>query len=447
MQYARSDTINEITAIIINKEKSYLEKITDVLSRISVNIISCDNFDIAVGKILNESIDYVITDFNIFTDSFSIRSFTEAYPMTDLIIVSTNPSYTEGSRALKQGALDYFDLEKELVMLPLKILDYYDDKKNKAKLKEELYSNYHLSSKNEKYLKVLSHCEKVAKTDLSILLIGEPGTGKEVLAKYIHVCSPRISNKFIALNCSAYSEEALEAELLGKEMEGKFGLADNGTLFLNEVGDISEATQIKLLKVLDTKKVSRLGSDNEKMIDCKLISSTSKDLYTEVINGNYREDFFFRINSIVINVPPLRERLEDLDDLIKYFLKKSQNEYGITINSIDPEAKEFLYNYDYPGNLRELKNVVDRMVILSAGGRITKDGIPLLFNIRKEINIPKTESYKTILAFKDYKKESEARYLQWVLDQTGGNVTEAARRLKISARQLFNKINEYDLKK
>lgn len=320
-------------------------------------------------------------------------------------------------------------------------------KKNKAKLKEELYSNYHLSSKNEKYLKVLSHCEKVAKTDLSILLIGEPGTGKEVLAKYIHVCSPRISNKFIALNCSAYSEEALEAELLGKEMEGKFGLADNGTLFLNEVGDISEATQIKLLKVLDTKKVSRLGSDNEKMIDCKLISSTSKDLYTEVINGNYREDFFFRINSIVINVPPLRERLEDLDDLIKYFLKKSQNEYGITINSIDPEAKEFLYNYDYPGNLRELKNVVDRMVILSAGGRITKDGIPLLFNIRKEINIPKTESYKTILAFKDYKKESEARYLQWVLDQTGGNVTEAARRLKISARQLFNKINEYDLKK
>ncbi len=447
MQCARSDTINEITAIIINREKSYLEKVTEVLSKISVNIISCDNFDIAVGKILNESIDYVITDFNIFTDSVSIRSFTEAYPMTDLIIVSTNPSYAEGSRALKQGALDYFDLEKELVMLPLKILDYYDDKQNKAKLKEELYSNYHLSSKNEKYLKVLSHCEKVAKTDLSILLIGEPGTGKEVLAKYIHVCSPRISNKFIALNCSSYSEETLEAELFGREMEGKFELADNGTLFLNEVGDISEANQIKLLKVLDTKKVSRLGSDKEKMIDCKLISSTSKDLYTEVINGNYREDFFFRINSIVINVPPLRERLEDLDELIRYFLKKSQDEYGITINSIDPEAKEFLYNYDYPGNMRELKTVVDRMVVLSAGGRITKDGIPLLFNIRKEINVPKTESYKTILAFKDYKKESEARYLQWVLDQTNGNVTEAARRLKISARQLFNKINEYDLKK
>lgn len=418
-----------------------------MLSKISVNIINCEDFDTAVGKLLNERIDYVITDFNVFNDGFTIKNFTEAYPKTDLLIVSTNSSYVDGSMALKQGAHDYIDLEKDIALLPLKMLDYYADKKNKAKLKEELFKNYHLRSKNEKYLKVLSHCEKVAKTNLSILLIGEPGTGKEVLAKYIHVCSPRISNKFITLHCSSYPEEMLEAELFGRDMEGKFELANNGTLFLDEVGDISEATQVKLLKVLDTKRVSRLGSDQEKMIDCKLISSTSKDIYKEVIEGNYREDFFFRINSIVINVPPLRERQEDLDDLINSFLKKSQEDYGIKINSIDPEAKEFLYNYDYPGNLRELKTVVDRMVVLSVDGRITKDGIPILFNIRKEITVPKAEHYKSIITFKDYKKESEANYLQWVLDQTNGNVTEAARKLNISARQLFNKINEYDLKK
>lgn len=313
--------------------------------------------------------------------------------------------------------------------------------------KELLFNNYLLSSKNEKYLKVLSHCEKVAMTNLSILIIGESGTGKEVLAKYIHACSPRISNKFTTLHCSSYSKDMLETELFGKDFEGKFELANNGTLFLNEVGDISETTQLKLLKVLDTKKVSRLGSDKERMVDCKVISSTSKDLYSEVKNGTYRDDFFFRISSIVINVPPLRDRPEDLDDLIQYFLKKSQAEYNITIDSIDPEAKEFLYNYDYPGNLRELKTVVDRMVVLSVDGRITQDGIPLLFNIKKEINLPKAESYKTIISFKDYKKESEASYLQWVLDKTGGNVTEAARKLNLSARQLFNKINEYDLKK
>lgn len=317
---------------------------------------------------------------------------------------------------------------------------------NNITLKEDLLNNYHLSSKNAKFLKVLSHCEKVANTNLSILLIGEPGTGKEVLANYIHVCSPRISNKFIPVHCSSYPDN-LAAELFGREMEGKLELANNGTLFLNEVGDINEATQVKLLKVLDTKKVSRLGSDQEKIIDTKIISSTSKDLYTEVKKGNYRDDFFYRISSIVINVPPLRERPEDLDELIHYFLKKSQAEYGITVESIEPEAKEFLYNYDYPGNLRELKTVVDRMVVLSVDGRITKDGIPILFNIKKEISLPKTDNYKSIISFKEYKKESEASYLQWVLDKTGGNVTEAARKLNISARQLFNKINEYNLKK
>ncbi len=439
--------IDEITVIIINKDKLYREKVSEVLLKISVNIIACEDFDAAMIKLLNEHIDYAITDFNSFNYNFTIKNFTEIYPKTDLIIVSSNSSYVDGSMALKQGAHDYIDLNSELEALPSRILSNYDDRINKMRFKDDLFNNYHLFSKNEKYLKVLSHCEKVAKTNLSILLIGEPGTGKEVLAKYIHVCSPGISNKFIPLHCNSYTEEALEAELFGRETEGKFELASSGTLFLNEVGDISEPTQIKLLKVLDSKKVSRLGSDEERIVDCKLISSTSKDLYKEVIEGNYREDFFFRINSIVINVPPLRERPEDLDDLIEYFLKRSQKEYGITINSIDPEAKEFLYGYDYPGNLRELKTVIDRMVVLSVDGRITKDGIPILFNIRKEITVPRAESYRSIIPFKEYKRESESGYLQWVLDQTGGNVTEAAKKLNISARQLFNKINEYNLKK
>jgi len=247
------------------------------------------------------------------------------------------------------------------------------------------------------------------------------------------------------LQCSSYSESTLENELFGREMEGKFELANNGTLFLDEVGDISENTQIKLLRVLDTNKVTRLNSDTERMIDCKLISSTSKDLYTEVMNGSYREDFFFRINSIVIKVPPLRDRPEDMEQLINYFLMKSQDENGIIITSIDPEAKDFLYSYDYSGNIRELKTIIDRMVVLSVDGRITSDGIPILFNIRKEINVPKAESYKSIIAFKDFKKDAESKYLQWVLEQTGGNVTEAARKLKLSSRQLFNKVKEYEI--
>ncbi|WP_440977690.1 sigma 54-interacting transcriptional regulator [Sedimentibacter sp. LTW-03] len=439
--------IYEITAIIINKNKHYIEKINNVLNKISVNTINCSDFDEAEAILQNESVDYVISDLNIFNEVFTIKTFTETYHKTDLIIVSEGLLYACGNTDLFQGALDYMDFESDLLKLPIKILEHYTDKKNNDRLKEDLFKNYHLSSKNEKYLKVLSHCEKVAKTNLSILLIGEPGTGKEVLAKYIHACSPRVSNKFIALHCNSYPEELLESELFGKEAEGRFELASNGTLFLNEVGAIKESTQTKLLKVFDTNTVSRIGSNQERLIDCKLVSSTSKDLYKEIQDGSYRDDFFYRISSIVINVPPLRERPEDLDDLIQYFLRKSQEEYGIVIKSIDPEAKKFLYTYDYPGNLRELKTVVDRMVVLSIDGRVTKDGIPLLFNIKKEITMPDSESYKSIIPFKEYKRETEATYLQWVLNQTQGNVTEAAKLLEISSRQLFNKINEYDLKK
>jgi len=439
--------IEEITILIVHTQKSYIQKLEEVLSTISKNILICENFDTAVGKFLNERFDYLITDYNLFDKIFTIKNFTEAYPQTDLIIAATNPSYIDGSVALNQGARDYIDFYKEVMSLPMKLLDYSSDKKDKNKLKNDLLNNYCLNSQNDTFLKVLSHCEKVAKSNLNILLIGEPGTGKEILAKYIHICSPRIANKFISLQCSSYTESMLETELFGQEMEGKFELANNGTLFIDEVGDISVETQTKLLRVLDTKKISRLNSDKEKMIDCKLISSTSKDLYTEVLNGSYREDFFFRINSIVIKVPPLRDRIEDLEQLISYFLKKSQEENGTIINSMDPEVKDFLYTYDYSGNIRELKSIIDRMVVLSADGRITKDGIPLLFNIRKKINVPKYENFKTIVAFKDYKKESEATYLQWVLEQTGGNVTEAARRLNMSARQLFNKIKEYDINK
>lgn len=438
--------IKDITVIIINKDKKYIEKLTNILSKPSVNIIICEGINNAI-KMIDESVDYVITDSYYFNETFTIKNFTDAFTEPDLIIAAENPTYSDGSKVLKEGARDYIDIEKELSLLPVKIIEFQKDKKNKLRLKEELFKSYHLKSKNEKYLKVLSHCEKVAKTNLSILLLGEPGTGKEILSKYIHICSPRVSNKFAAIHCSSYPDNMLEKELFGTEHEGKFEIANNGTLFLDEVGDINEDTQLKLLKVLDTKKVARIGSSQEKLIDCKLISSTSKDLYKEVIEGKYREDFFFRINSIVINVPPLRERAEDLDDLIHAFLKKSQEEYGITIKSIEPEAREFLYNYDYPGNLRELKTVVDRMVVLSVDGNITRDGIPILFNIKKEITLPKAESYKNIVTFKEYKKESEANYLQWVLDQTEGNVTESAKKLNISARQLFNKVNEYNLKK
>lgn len=323
--------------------------------------------------------------------------------------------------------------------------------------KEHLLSNFILKSNNESFKKMLIQCEKVAKSKANVLLTGESGTGKEVAAKYIHMCSPRSGNNFVAVNCSSYTESLLESELFGyeqgsftgavKSKEGKFELSHNGTLFLDEVGELNLSTQIKLLRVLETKKVERLGSNKENFIDFKLISATNRDLISEVMKERLREDFFYRISSIVIHVPPLRDRKEDLELLIKHFLDISQEENDIKITRIEPEVLKFLQEYNYPGNIRELKSIIDRMVVLSCDGVINKDGIPILFNIYKDNNSSLENKFNKITSLKDYKNKTESQYLQWVLNQTGGNVAEAARQLKISTRQLFNKIKEYELRK
>lgn len=322
-----------------------------------------------------------------------------------------------------------------------------------------ILSSFYLESKNEKYLKMLDQCRKVARANVNVLLIGESGTGKELASKYIHYHSDRSKNSFVAVNCSSYTETLLESELFGHEQGsftgatktklGQFELADNGTMFLDEVGDINATTQIKLLRVLETKKVARLGSNKEIDINFRLISATNRNLRDLVQAGSFREDFFYRISSIVIRVPSLRERKEDLGTLVRFMLERSQTENNIKIRKITPEAEDFLRYYDYPGNIRELKSITDRMVILSQDGEITGDGIPLLYAIRRdnESHTPiSSYKYDKILSFKDFKKQSESDYIKWILDQTGGNVAEAARKLEISSRQLFNKIKEYELK-
>ncbi len=426
------------------------------------NIKCVYSIENAFNELSNMAYDFFITDFLLFNKDFTINSFTDNFSQTDLIIAASEPSYSQESSALRSGAKEYVDIKSGIDFLPKILFNLHHDKKDKIKFKEKLLNTYMMDSSNESYNKMLSQCEKVARSKANVLLIGESGTGKEVAAKYIHLCSNRSSNSFIAVNCSSFTETLLESELFGyeqgsftgavKSKQGKFELADSGTLFLDEVGEINLSTQVKLLRVLETKKAERLGSNKEKLIDFRLISATNKDLVNEVLTNNFREDFFYRISSIVIKVPPLRERREDIDKLIEFFLEQSQNENEITIRKIEPEAEKFLYSYDYPGNIRELKSIIDRMVVLSSDGVITKDGIPILFDIHKKshsikINTAKNASYEKIIPLYNFKHDVEAEYLQWVLEQTRGNAAEAARQLGISSRQLFNKINEYNLKK
>ena len=328
----------------------------------------------------------------------------------------------------------------------------------KEKNKQAFLADYNFETKNPMYQKVINFCEKVANSNANILLIGESGTGKEVAAKYIHACSKRNLQPFVAVNCSSYSDTLLESELFGHEQgsftgaiksrDGKFLTANKGTLFLDEIGDISLPIQVKLLRTIETKKIERIGSDISKQIDFRLITATNKDLTREILSDQFREDFFYRISTIVIPIPPLRERQEDLKTMIHHFLNKAQKENQIEILGIDPEVKNFLFTYDYPGNIRELKNIIDRMVILSENGFITKDGLPSLFSIKKDNSLKyPMRKFDKIIDFQEFKRQSEKEYLKWVFERVDWNVAEAARKLNLSTRQLFNKINEYDLKK
>lgn len=322
---------------------------------------------------------------------------------------------------------------------------------------DDMHKKFLLNTKSPVFAETLRYCEKVANSNSNVLLIGESGTGKEVAAKYIHLCSQRASNDVVAVNCSAFTETLLESELFGYEQgaftgalkakKGKFELAHEGTLFLDEIGDTSLLTQVKLLRVIETKKFERIGSNTPMLIDFRLICATNKDLEENILNATFREDFFYRISTIAIRIPPLRERKEDLMDMINFFLEQSCIENRREITYIEPEVNEFLYNYDYPGNVRELKNTIDRLVILSEDGVIKKDNLPILHSIARMKPSSTSNTFQSIISLKEFRKNTESKYLQWVLNQVNGNVAEAARRLDISSRQLFNKINEYGLQK
>ena len=326
--------------------------------------------------------------------------------------------------------------------------------------KADMFDKFFLKSKSPAFNKCLSDCEKVAKSSVNVLLVGESGTGKDVAANYIHLCSSRCDKNMVAVNCSSYTESLLESELFGydegaftgatKSKEGKIELSDKGTLFLDEIGDSSPATQLKLLRAIETRKIERIGSNMSRSLDFRLICATNRDLKEDILNNLFREDFFYRISSIVIKVPSLKERKEDLPDMIDFFLKKACSSCNVEINKIEEDVLDFLNNYDYPGNIRELKNIIERLVVLSENGIITKKELPVIYNINKNIKsdlAPESEPFDQIMTLREFKARQESSYLQWVLNQFGGNVAAAARKLDITPRQLFNKINDYSLKK
>ena len=289
----------------------------------------------------------------------------------------------------------------------------------------------------------------VAPTEATVLVAGESGTGKELVAESLHRNSARRDGPFVKVNCAALAENLLESELFGHEKgaftgadrrrEGKFVQADGGTLFLDEIGETSQAMQVKLLRVLQEQELQRVGGEETLKVDVRIIAATNRNLDEEVKKGGFREDLYYRLNVVMLTVPPLRERQEDIPLLTAYFVKKFSEKNRRTVECVTASCMEMLRRYEWPGNVRELENAIERGIILMRGDQLTEKSLPLTIQRQQQVVIDTEPADRPNSLF-----EAEKVMILQTLAETGGNKSEAARRLGITRKTLQNKLHKYD---
>lgn len=374
----------------------------------------------------------------------------------EVIIITGYGDVESAVEAMKLGAFSYFikgnnpeelliEIDKARKMLTLQ-------QKHSLMSRRREKKRYLYQSKNSKMREILTIIEDVANTNSNVLLLGESGVGKEVIAQKIHDMSDRANMPFIAINCQYFASNLLESELFGHEKGaftganekriGRFEEANGGTIFLDEIGEISTDIQVKFLRVLENKTIERMGSNKQIPVDFRLISATNKNLQEEVRKGNFREDLFYRINTITIEIPPLRERKEDIEDMIYFFIDLYKEELKKEVKQIDNETLNYLLNYHYPGNIRELKNIIERLIVLSKDGVLKMENLNLCSYPHKETKYRDSD----ILKYDEAKDKFEREYFYKALKHYDFNVTQTAEAIGISRRQLFNKITKYNLK-
>jgi len=380
-----------------------------------------------------------------------VKTIKQAHPNVEVILLTAFGNIPDGVAAIKNGAFDYItkgDDNNRIIPLLYRALEKVQLARRVQQLERRLDEHFafeNIIGKSPAYLAALSLAQKVAATDTAVLLSGETGTGKEVFAQAIHQSSPRKHKAFIAVNCAAFSKELLESELFGhkagaftgalKDKKGLFEEANGGTIFLDEIGEMAAELQAKLLRVLENGEYLKVGETKVAKTDVRIIAATNRQLEAEIAAGHFRADLFYRIAVFQIPVPPLRERLDDLPDLARHFVRISAQKIGRPSPTISAAYHEALQHYHWPGNVRELKNVIERSVILNEGPTLSPDTLPHPF----KQNPAHSNTELLELA------ELEKRHILQVLDRAGGNKTEAARLLGVAITTLYRKLESYGL--
>lgn len=460
--------MNQLKALLVDDEvelrKSVSAVLTSTLPQFDVRVSEAGSGVEALKALEHEEFDLVLMDVKMpeMDGLTALEKIKALDPKTFVVIMTAHANLQDAVLAIKEGAYDYI----EKPVQPEKLAEIV----TKALETQEMVSELAVSSPimdddvdtefvgaSEKMSEIFNLINRLSQVETTVMIRGENGTGKELVARAIHFNSPRKHGEFVAINCGAIPEELMESELFGHEKGaftganerkiGKFQLANKGTLFLDEIAELRPELQVKLLRVLQEKKFIPVGSNREVKTSARIVTATNRNLEKMIQEGIFREDLFYRLNVMPIFLPPLRERLDDLEGLLKFFIRKYNRKHGRDIQSFSQDTIEILKRYTWPGNVRELENVIERAFVISNAPVITPDLLPegLKQAAEDQINIDFPQHYSGPLDFDRFKEETEKEFIVQALKANKGRINQTVAHANIPKNTLLRKIKKYEI--
>ncbi|MBN1153432.1 sigma-54-dependent Fis family transcriptional regulator [candidate division KSB1 bacterium] len=448
--------------LLVEDDINTLTGLIEILTDEGYEVKGVDRGSLALDLLNREDFEILLTDFKL-PDMTGLELYEKSLKSADsmkTIIMTAYSSIKDAVESMKKGVYHYLtkpiNLDELFILLKKAIQEQKMELEN-LELKDQIKTAFRFENmigNSEKMQQVYRVITKVARSNATVLIRGESGVGKELVARAVHYNSTRSQYPFVEISCASLPETLLESELFGYEKgaftgavarkNGRFEVADKGTIFLDEIGDIAESIQIKLLRVLQSKEISHLGGTNAIKIDVRVIAATNRDLEKAVSNGRFREDLYYRLNVIPIYIPPLRERKDDIPLLINHFLNKFVHENNKWELKFSEEALDYCMKYDWPGNVRELENAIENAVVLSDGNSIMVEDLPMTI-YSTSVQPVSAELIGLDESLKKKMQDSERIILKNAIQKTGGNKSKAAKILKISLRTMRYKIQKYHL--